>query len=111
MVVSLTQPTIEKTKKKGTEYQGIPKLAGLRLIINTNVACNLKRRITTMKRILIYASISLSILLNSCSIKLASTVDRTNEQIKAIYKVRKDVSYGSDKEQTWIFTFQKMRRN
>lgn len=53
-----------------------------------------------MKRILFYASISLSILLNSCSIKLASTVDRTDEQIKAIYKVTKDISYGSDKEQT-----------
>jgi len=53
-----------------------------------------------MKRILIYATITLSVLLNSCSFKLASTVDRTDEQIKAIYKVRKDISYGSDKEQT-----------
>jgi len=53
-----------------------------------------------MKKILIYVSLSLSISLNSCSIKLASTVDKTNEQVKAIYKVRKDVSYGSDKEQT-----------
>ena len=53
-----------------------------------------------MKRILIYTSLSLSISLNSCTIKLASTVDRTNEQVKAIYKIKKDVSYGSDKEQT-----------
>ncbi|ULQ51320.1 alpha/beta hydrolase [Flavihumibacter fluvii] len=53
-----------------------------------------------MKKCLVYASLSLSISLTSCSIKLASTVDRTNEQIKAIYKVRKDVSYGSEKEQT-----------
>lgn len=53
-----------------------------------------------MKRLLLYAIIPLSVLLNSCSIKLASTVDKTDEQIKAIYKIRKDVSYGSDKEQT-----------
>lgn len=53
-----------------------------------------------MNKILIYASLSLSISVNSCSIKLASTADRTNEQIKAIYEVRKDVSYGVDKEQT-----------
>src|SRR4051812_5421351 len=53
-----------------------------------------------MKKFLIYASFSLLISLNSCSIKLASTVDRTNEQINTIYKIRKDISYGSDKEQT-----------
>lgn len=53
-----------------------------------------------MKKILIYTSLSLSISLCSCSIKLASTVDRTDEQIKAMYKVMKDVSYGADKEQT-----------
>jgi len=53
-----------------------------------------------MKRILSYTSLSLLISLNSCTIKLSSTVDRTNEQVKAIYKIKKDVSYGSNKEQT-----------
>jgi acetyl esterase/lipase len=52
-----------------------------------------------MRRYLVISFILLSILLNACSIKLASTVDRTDEQVGAIYKVRKDVSYGPDKEQ------------
>ena len=37
---------------------------------------------------------------NSSSVKLASLVDKTTEQISAQYHVTKDVSYGADKEQT-----------
>lgn len=37
---------------------------------------------------------------SSCSAKLASIVDKTDEQIKTTYKVTKDVPYGADKEQT-----------
>ena len=41
-----------------------------------------------------------SLAFSSCSVKLASLVDKTNEQIATAYKVTKDVPYGDDKEQT-----------
>ena len=53
-----------------------------------------------MKWILFYGCLSFSVTFTSCSIKLASIVDRTDEQVKAIYSAKKDISYGSDKQQT-----------
>ncbi len=41
-----------------------------------------------------------SLAISSCSAKLVSTADKTDEQIKATYQVTKDVAYGADKEQT-----------
>ncbi|AMJ66467.1 alpha/beta hydrolase fold domain-containing protein [Hymenobacter sp. PAMC 26628] len=40
-----------------------------------------------------------SLAVSSCSAKLVSIADKTDEQIKTTYKVTKDVSYGADKEQ------------
>ena len=47
------------------------------------------------------ACISLSVLItfSSCSAKLASIVNKTDEQIKTTYKITKDIPYGADKEQ------------
>jgi acetyl esterase/lipase len=52
-----------------------------------------------MREYLVISIFLLSILCNACSIKLASTADRTDEQIGANYKIRKDVSYGPEQEQ------------
>ncbi len=52
-----------------------------------------------MKKIYFYAILSTLVSLSCCSVKLASTVDKTSEQRKTIYKTMKDVSYGSVKEQ------------
>ncbi len=41
-----------------------------------------------------------SLALGSCAPKLVAVADRTDEQIKTTYQVTKDVSYGTDKEQT-----------
>ncbi|MEP7345685.1 MAG: hypothetical protein ABI877_10475, partial [Gemmatimonadaceae bacterium] len=40
-----------------------------------------------------------SLILCSCSVRLASVVDKTDEQQQGIYEVTKDVPYGTDKEQ------------
>ncbi|MGI4885590.1 MAG: alpha/beta hydrolase fold domain-containing protein [Janthinobacterium lividum] len=45
-------------------------------------------------------SLVVSLAVSSCSAKLASVVDKTDEQVKTNYQVTKDVSYGADKEQT-----------
>lgn len=45
-------------------------------------------------------SLFVSILLSSCSVKLASLVDKNRAQIETTYTVTKDVFYGTDKEQT-----------
>ena len=37
---------------------------------------------------------------SSCSVKLASVADKNTEQVDTTYKVKKDISYGTDKEQT-----------
>jgi acetyl esterase/lipase len=52
-----------------------------------------------MNNNIIYISLFSSILCSSCAIKLSSLSDKADEQIKATYKVTKDVSYGADKEQ------------
>lgn len=44
-------------------------------------------------------SLFVSLALSSCSVKLASLTTKTEEQLKAAYKVTKDVSYGADKAQ------------
>ena len=41
-----------------------------------------------------------SVAFSSCTAKLVSIVDKTDEQVKASYQVTKDVSYGADKEQS-----------
>jgi dipeptidyl aminopeptidase/acylaminoacyl peptidase len=52
-----------------------------------------------MNNNIIYISLFSSILCSSCAIKLSSLSDKADEQIKATYKVTKDISYGADKEQ------------
>lgn len=53
-----------------------------------------------MNKNILYLSLSVLMAFSSCSAKLASIVDKTDEQIKTTYKVTKDVPYGADKEQT-----------
>lgn len=48
----------------------------------------------------IYLILTISIILSSCSKKLTSTLDLSVAEKEAVYKVVKDVSYGSDAEQT-----------
>ena len=53
-----------------------------------------------MKIIDIYLILIISIILSSCSKKLTSTLDLSATEMETVYKVLKDVSYGSDAEQT-----------
>jgi acetyl esterase/lipase len=48
----------------------------------------------------IYLILIISIILSSCSKKLTSTIDLSATEKESVYKVLKDVSYGSDAEQT-----------
>jgi acetyl esterase/lipase len=48
----------------------------------------------------IYLILIISIILSSCSKKLTSTIDLSASEKESVYKVLKDVSYGSDAEQT-----------
>lgn len=52
-----------------------------------------------MNKNILYLSLSVLMAFSSCSAKLASIVDKTDEQIKTTYKVTKNVSYSADKEQ------------
>ena len=52
-----------------------------------------------MNKNIAYISLSILITFSSCSVKLASIVNKTDEQIKTTYKVTKDILYGADKEQ------------
>ena len=52
-----------------------------------------------MNKFILSLSLLLLIIFDSCSVKLTSVKDKSIEQINATYKVIKDVSYGSDKEQ------------
>jgi acetyl esterase/lipase len=63
-----------------------------------------------MKKISLYLILIFSILLSSCSRKLTSSVDLSTAEKEIIYKVLKDVSYGSDAEQTMdIYLSQKSK--
>ena len=53
---------------------------------------------TIMNKILL---LSLLTIFSSCSVKLTSIPDKATEQIESTYKVIKDLSYGSDKEQVF----------
>jgi len=52
-----------------------------------------------MKNTTNYLTIICLLLLTSCSTRLTSTPDKSTEQIATIYKIMKDVSYGTDAEQ------------
>lgn len=52
-----------------------------------------------MNKSILCLSLVFSLACSSCSVKLAAVADKTNEQLKATYKITKDVSYGADKEQ------------
>jgi acetyl esterase/lipase len=52
-----------------------------------------------MKIATLYLILIISIFLSSCSKKLTSTVDLSTTEKESVYKVLKDVSYGSDAEQ------------
>jgi acetyl esterase/lipase len=52
-----------------------------------------------MNKSIIYLFLSFSIFFSSCSVKLASVPNKSAEQLAANYKVLKNISYGSDKEE------------
>lgn len=52
-----------------------------------------------MSKIICSLSLSFLVIFNACSVKLASIKEKTKEEIKANYKVTKDVSYGTDNEE------------
>ena len=52
-----------------------------------------------MRKIVCLVSLLFLIIFNACSVKLASVKDKSTDEIKASYSVKKDVSYGADKEQ------------
>lgn len=56
--------------------------------------------ITAMNKNILSFSLCVSLALGSCSAKLVTIADKTDEQIKTTYQVTKDVPYGADKEQT-----------
>lgn len=62
-----------------------------------------QRTITAMKITTSYLILIISIILSSCSKKLTSTVDLSATEKETVYKILKDVSYGSDAEQTMDF--------
>jgi acetyl esterase/lipase len=47
-----------------------------------------------------FFGLAITLACSSCAVKLASLPDKADAQIKATYKVTKDVAYGTDKEQT-----------
>jgi acetyl esterase/lipase len=58
-----------------------------------------QRTITEMKITTSYLILIISIILSSCSKKLTSTLNLSATEMETVYKVLKDVSYGSDAEQ------------
>jgi acetyl esterase/lipase len=63
-----------------------------------------------MQKTSIYLILIISIILSSCSKKLTSTVDLATAEKETVYNVLKDVSYGSDTEQSMdIYLSQKAK--
>ncbi len=52
-----------------------------------------------MSKIICLVSVLFLVIFNACSVKLAIIKDKSNDEIKANYTVKRDVSYGVDKEQ------------
>ena len=61
---------------------------------------NLNQRTISMNKNILGLSLFSLLSLSSCSVKLASLIDKNKAQVESAYKVNKDVSYGADKEQT-----------